>query len=458
MSARKAFAADPTGRLDNAFFEKRYVQLRALSKTWDRLDSYAHSVVCGPFGSNLLNSNYVDTGIPMIRPFNLRGLRADAGEIVYLDEGFVAETGLKVFPKYTLMFARVGDINVGINIFERATISPNVIAAQVDQHKINPLFLNVFANTSYGLMQLESATKAVAQPTISTETVRALRIPLFSAALQEDVATSFSRAEALNNRAVELLAQAEQTLLTELGLADWSPPEPLTYIRSSGDVLKAGRFDAQYFNPAKQKVLDTLASMPGELLQNRVKSLREIVDPKKPHIPFQARNYDLPDALQPVLDDEKEVVWSDEVGSTKKLFEPGDVVISRLRAYLREIAVVRSSAEIQAIGSTEFIVLRPPGQGITAETLWVYLRSAPVQTVLKWCVDGSQHPRFSEDDLLNIPVPDAVLEASPKIDSVFRSAMQAKQEARQLLDRAKHAVEIAIENGESAALRYLEGS
>lgn len=424
---------------------------------WNRLDSYTRTVVCGPFGSNLLNSNYVDSGVPMIRPFNLRGMRADAGEIAYLDDEFVANAGLKVFPKYTLMFARVGDINVGISVFDRATISPNVIAAQVDHHKINPLFLNVYANTVYGLMQLESAAKAVAQPTISTETVRALRIPDISDVLQAKVANAFSNAEALNNRAEQLLMQAEQTLMGELGLSDWTPPEPLTYIRTSSDVLAAGRFDAQYFNPAKQKVLDTLAAMPGAPLRNRVKSLRDIFDPKKSHTPFQTRNFDLPDALQPVLHDNKEVVWSDEVGSTKKVFKPGDVVISRLRAYLREIAVVRTSPEVQAIGSTEFIVLRPPKNGITAETLWTYLRSTPVQTILKWCVDGSQHPRFSEDDLLNIPVPDVVMSAAPRIDSVFQSAMQAKQEARELLDKAKHAVEIAIEDGEHAALRYLEG-
>jgi len=134
-------------------------------------------------------------------------------------------------------------------------------------------------------------------------------------------------------------------------------------------------------------------------------------------------------------------------------------VISRLRSYLREIAVVRTEINATAMGSTEFIVLRPPKNAeITAETLWAFLRSDPVQTILRWCVDGSQHPRFSEDDLLNIPVPDAVIAAAPKIDDVFQVAIKTRQRAHQLLERAKRAVEIAIEDSEAAGLAYLQSA
>ena len=127
----EAIAIDPTGRLDASFFEKRFVDLRCQIKNWPRLDDFAKSVVCGPFGSNLLNDNYVEQGIPMIRPFNLRGCRVDRGEVALLEELFVAEAGLKVFHPGALMFSRVGDIGVGVNNYPIATISPNIIAAEL---------------------------------------------------------------------------------------------------------------------------------------------------------------------------------------------------------------------------------------------------------------------------------------------------------------------------------------
>jgi type I restriction enzyme, S subunit len=316
-------------------------------------------------------------------------------------------------------------------------------------------YISTFLNTLQGRLLLDRGVYGMAQPHIAPTYIRTIPVPLFDNLIKQ-IDLLVEKSEANKLQANKYLAHAEQTLLEELGLANWTPREPLTYQRSSKDVFAAERFDAEYFNPAKQKVLDMLSNLPNKPLGERVKPIRSIFDPKKKHIPFETRNYDLPDALNPVLDDFKETCWSNEDGSTKKLFKEGDVVISRLRAYLREISIVNTSSNIQAMGSTEFIVLRPQiNNEITAETLWTFLRSAPVQTVLKWCIDGSQHPRFSEDDLLNIPVPDVVVAASPKLGSVFQSAIIARRHAQELLDRAKRAVEIAIEDSEAAALDYL---
>src|SRR3546814_9236538 len=138
---------------------------------------------------------------------------------------------------------------------------------------------------------------------------------------------------------------------------------------------------------------------------------------------MRVRNYDVTDALVPLLDAEKEPQAAAEIGSVKKALRDGDVAVSRLRAYLREIAVVRTDDDIPSVGSSEFIVLRPKKdqRDLSPETLMVFLRSAPVQTILKWCQDGSQHPRFSEGDLLSTPVPDAVASVSGQITGIVRS-------------------------------------
>ena len=71
----------------------------------------------------------------------------------------------------------------------------------------------------------------------------------------------------------------------------------------------------------------------------------------------------------------------------------------------------------------------------------VYLRSLPVQTILKWSQDGSQHPRFNEDDLLAIPVPDAILRIAPTVDALVNEALTARAKAARLLEEAKAEVE-----------------
>ena len=173
---------------------------------------------------------------------------------------------------------------------------------------------------------------------------------------------------------------------------------------------------------------------------------------------MRVRNYDVTDALVPLLDSYKEPTVAREIGSVKKTFKDGDVAISRLRAYLREIAVVRTAGRIPSVGSSEFIVLRPKKgrHSISPEALVVFFRSAPVQTILKWCQDGSQHPRFSERDLLAVPVPDAVANESGRITAIVKVGYAARHRAARLIQAAKRAVEIAVETGESSSMSFLD--
>jgi len=212
--------------------------------------------------------------------------------------------------------------------------------------------------------------------------------------------------------------------------------------------------------PAKRTVRDALARVPGQAIGERFLSARDIFDPNDVPSDTLVRNYDVTDALQPILDDETEPVSTETIRSIKKVFKDGDVAISRLRAYLREIAVVRTSGTVPAVGSSEFIVLRPrdpKSNAIAPETLLTFLRFAAVQTILKWCQDGSQHPRFSEGDLMSIPIPDAVADASHQIEAIVKQGFASRQRARDLLNHAKRAVEIAVEDSEAAALRFLDG-
>jgi type I restriction enzyme S subunit len=64
-----------------------------------------------------------------------------------------------------------------------------------------------------------------------------------------------------------------------------------------------------------------------------------------------------------------------------------------------------------------------------------------VQTILKWSQDGSQHPRFAEEELLAIPVPDAVLKIAPKTHALVKDALEKRANATLLLEEAKVALE-----------------
>jgi len=63
---------------------------------------------------------------------------------------------------------------------------------------------------------------------------------------------------------------------------------------------------------------------------------------------------------------------------------------------------------------------------------------------------------FDERELLNLPVPRALIEHANDYVAAVQSMIDARQRAKQLLDAAKRAVEIAIESSESDALAFLD--
>lgn len=99
-----------------------------------------------------------------------------------------------------------------------------------------------------------------------------------------------------------------------------------------------------------------------------------------------------------------------EIGSAKRALRPGDVIVSRLRPYLRQVAFVddglfaRVRGGNAVLASTEFYVLRGR-PGFDAAALVPYLLSAPVQAALAAGQEGGHHPRFERTLLEELALP-----------------------------------------------------
>ena len=332
--------------------------------------------------------------------------------------------------------------------------------ASADGSSCQPFFLLAYLNGRFGQDYVARHSTGMVQQGLSLAAVRSFPVPVLTDRFQAAITRVVDEALREKRTGRTKHTAAADTLLAALGPGDWRPTEPLAYTARATTVAAAKRLDAQYFMPAKERVCWSLAQLPGRPLADIVVSVRDMLVPHNAPSTMWVRNYDVTDALQPLLGSNKRVSRAVGLGSVKKVLVDGDVVISRLRAYLREIAVVRAGDDVPSVGSSEFIVLRLSETRceMDPETLMVFLRSLPVQMVLKWCQDGSQHPRFSEGDLVSIPVPDVVGEASGRIAALVRQGFAAEERVRRLLDTAKRAVEVAIEDGELGAFAYLDRS
>ena len=128
--------------------------------------------------------------------------------------------------------------------------------------------------------------------------------------------------------------------------------------------------------------------------------------------------------------------------SAKKVVRDGDVIVSRLRPYLRQVTYIPPGT-CQVLGvdrlycSTEFFVLRSREESRNIAGLVAWLLSQPIQDMLSAAATGGHHPRVSVDLLLTSPVEDWYLgvEVSEKIADVLRSHIEGQ---RKLLILLRH--------------------
>lgn len=143
-------------------------------------------------------------------------------------------------------------------------------------------------------------------------------------------------------------------------------------------------------------LLSTLVKERGERLENGDLS-RAVV-------------FDTTHAREGILDVRAALRTDAPPASAKKRVRPGDLLVSRLRPYLRQIAYVHPSVEGECEGrvlacSTEFYVLSPERVGDSLAFLLPWFLADATQAVLAAAQEGGHHPRVPRETLLSLRVP-----------------------------------------------------
>ena len=179
-------------------------------------------------------------------------------------------------------------------------------------------------------------------------------------------------------------------------------------------------------------------------------SVKKTINPNGSTIPSERfLVLDTSDAREGIIMAQKQPVLRSEIGSTKKLVPPRSVIISRLRPYLRQVAFVDEGIDglANAVGlacSTEFYILSARDERSLA-FLVPLLLSEQVQQVLAASQEGGHHPRFGQETLLGLPVPQAILDRRDDICAEVERAIACFRESRSILARLVSGVQDNIE-------------
>ena len=430
-------------------------KLRSLGSK--ELGNYCIFIKKGIF--DLPPSYYTSDGIPLIRTTEIKSMIADLSSVARIPfsiHSFHLKTELEAKDiVFTKIGANIGDISILPSTEKVYNFSQNVAGAKIDRKKIMPEYLVCFLSTKYGRFQIKRIQMLSGQGKLELVDIKKILILPASYELQKNIADIYNLAENFLVLAKEQYVQAEQLLLSELGLRDWKPRHTLTYVRSFNQVAKASRMDAEHFHPKYKELRNIIRNYSGgylRLIDIAVNS-NETIEPRtNPEHNFKYIELADIDQNIGVIENAKTIKGKNAPSRARMLLRNGDVIASSVEGSLDKVALVSEEYD-GAIGSTGFFVLRP--RTVSSGYLLALIKSMIVREQMHCESSGTILAAVPAKSLKNIIVPNIQQEIQDAISSLVQQSLAAKREAKTLLEKAKRAVEIAIEYGEQQAMDFL---
>lgn len=299
---------------------------------------------------------------------------------------------------------------------------------------------------------------------IAKDDLYSLPVPHLSSILVATIKQTVESAFAAFRKARASTSAAELQFLRTTNLEKWSPQEPLTYVRSSRDVATTGRMDAEHFKEkfyaAKHALLasgaKSFASLPTLLdsLTNGQTPLRH--DLSVGDVPFLCAEHVADFTLH--YGSEKRILLSHhnkELSRTK--LRNGDVLLT-IKGRVGNAAIVENI--VRPVNINQDVALLRFNDKLPLWYIVAYINCRFGKLQSEKMATGAINPFLGLFSIRQFEVPifeQAVMdEIAIETRNHVTDARHSDERSTRLLEAAKRAVEIAIEDSEAAALAYLE--
>ena len=282
--------------------------------------------------------------------------------------------------------------------------------------------------------------------------IREIPIPLYNR-LPKEIRTLLDRRYHLSTKSKYKYSEAEKLLIKELKLSDSKlSKENTNTISLKESFLKSGRLDAEYYLPKYEdyfKLIENNAE--GFYLLEKVCEVKDSNFTPKDDVIY---NYV---ELSNIGSTGEITGCSTELGKdlpsrARRLVNKGDVIISSIEGSLQSCAIVQEEYD-NSICSTGFYVIN--SEKINSETLLVLFKSELMQNILKQNCSGTILTAINKNEFLNLPLPLIANDIQKEISDLVQESFRLKRQSEKLLQVAKRAVEIAIEQDEDTAMDFM---
>ena len=490
-----------SGRIDAEYYRPKFLKYETIVKNRDgkSLKDVTNFLI-GPFGSAFTVDNYVDDkSYRYIRGKDVKPLKLMDDDNVYMPFEDYKKLSKYALKENDILVSVVGTLGNAAIITKKdipAIFSCKSTVLRVN--KINPNYLLVYLNSKYGRELLLRKERGAIQKGLNLDDLKTLEVFVPSENFQNQIDNFFKLSFQNLEQSKLLYIQAENLLLESLGLNKESLDcqEAKAYLNSDvGDLekkpatsslrgvatprrgnpelqnqksdkfshlsinqksfkesfLKTGRLDAEYYQPKYEEITNQIKLREYAKLSDLVLIQKSIEPGSEAYLEnglefIRVANLNKfgISKSEIFLDEEKYSGTIKPKKDTILLSKDGTVGI----AY-------KVSEDLNCITSGAILHLTINQKNILPDYLTLVLNSKLVQMQAERDSGGSiiQHWKPSEIMEILIPIIDQPTQA--KISSLIQTSFTLKAKSENLLEVAKKAVEMAIEENEERALEFI---
>jgi type I restriction enzyme M protein len=457
-------------RIDGDYFKKVYIANERTLKSlkWSYLQKASNSIKS--FGAySLCNEiEYLDEGIPFLRGQNIKD-----GTVIFSDCLFINEEAnqllwkSEVKPRMVLltMSGSVGESAVALEEWNYPINSNQDIAKITAGSNLNPFYLSAFLNCRFGKLQMRRLPVGSVQQHTFIWQLEKIIVPMFSDSFQLQIEKIFRAAHEELEQSHNLYAEAESLLLDELGLKGWQNSDESIAIKSFANSFgRSGRLDAEYYQPKYAQALTKLLKLKPRQIVPLEELLILITNGHTPlyhdlsvgEIPFLTAEHVSDFRIN--FDSDKRILTEHHKSELKRTqLQEGDVLIT-IKGRIGNAAVVEHLPRPSNINQD--VALLRLIHSIHPFYIVGYLNSVIGKTLINQISTGQINPFLGLGNLRAVSIPlfeeERMNSIGQRLQHKVNQAYATSQNSNQLLDIAKRGVEIAIEQDEAAAIRWID--
>ena len=412
-------------------------------------------LIAGPFGSTVTTEKYDSTSDKRyIRGKDIQSFFIEKNDAVFLDNNLFDE-----LPQFQLSAEDILLTVVGMKFGKSAIISeedcPAVFSCKstlVRNPSVNAWYLLTYLSSSIGYGLVRRGQRGAAQPGINLFDIRNVPVPIIDGNFQSRIEILVKRAKSLVAASNAVFVDAQTLLLSELGLANWQPKHRLHFVKNYSDTEQVERIDAEYYQPKYEEIVNAIKGYKGgwDTLGNLVA--------------LNDKNYNPKDKQQYKYIELANITGNGEIADcmveegqnlpsrARRKVKAGDLIVSSIEGSLSSIALIDEEYE-HALCSTGFHVIN--SKSCNPETLLVLLKSIVGQLQLRKGCSGTILTAINKDEFSKVVLPIISAKKQTQIQQKVIASSNLRKQSKRLLECAKRAVEMAIEQDEKTAINWL---